>query len=155
MAGNRRGPSPKPTALKLLEGNPGKQKLNKREPVGAGRARDLRCPTHIKGVARKEWKRLVDTCGWLTATDMPAIESASVQYKIYRGALANVEDLGPVQTTESGYQAVTGWYSVMSKSLDSYIRACQELGATPASRSRVELPETGGKDELEEWQSSN
>ena len=28
----RRGPAPKPTAIKILEGNPGKQKLNHNEP---------------------------------------------------------------------------------------------------------------------------
>ena len=31
----KRGPAPKPTALKILEGNPGKQKLNKNTVVVA------------------------------------------------------------------------------------------------------------------------
>jgi hypothetical protein len=28
----KRGPSPKPTSLKVLQGNPGKRKINKSEP---------------------------------------------------------------------------------------------------------------------------
>ena len=40
----------------------------------------------------------------------------------------------------------------MNKSLTHYLRCCQELGATPASRSRVELPDANNSDELEEWQ---
>ena len=155
MSGNRRGPAPKPTVLKILEGNPGKQKLNTREPEGVGAARELACPAHITGVGRKEWKRLVETCGWLTATDRPALEAAAVEYATYRDALENVRAGGPVQVTEKGYQAVTGWYTVQTKSLKNYLWCCQELGATPASRSRIELPERQDKDELEEWQSAN
>jgi phage terminase small subunit len=44
-----RGPAPKPTAIKRLEGNPGKRKLNEMEPkmtVGVPE-----CPDHLDDVA--------------------------------------------------------------------------------------------------------
>lgn len=51
-----RGRRPKPTALKVLEGNPGKRPLNRREP------QPLRsiptCPAHLSPTAKGEWKRL-------------------------------------------------------------------------------------------------
>jgi phage terminase small subunit len=48
------GPAPKPTALKLVQGNPGKRKLNKSEPKFCGAPV---CPAWITDVARAEWKR--------------------------------------------------------------------------------------------------
>ena len=47
-----RGRKPKPTALKLLEGNPGKRPLNGREPVPPRAA--LKCPAWLLPDAR--WK---------------------------------------------------------------------------------------------------
>lgn len=51
-----RGRKPKPTALKVLEGNPGHRPLNKREPMPKGRL--PRCPDWLEEDAKKEWKRL-------------------------------------------------------------------------------------------------
>ena len=97
------GPPRKPTVLKLLEGNPGHQRLNKREPRGVGHACYLPCPDYLMGTSRDEWVRLVDTCPWLTASDRPAVEGAAVSYSIYRQALVQVEQSGPVQVSGGGY----------------------------------------------------
>ena len=51
-----RGPAPKPTTIKRLEGNPGKRKLNDGEP--SPRLGAPECPDHLDDVARKEWDRL-------------------------------------------------------------------------------------------------
>ena len=51
-----RGRKPKPTALKVLEGNPGKRPLNDREPVPPKGT--LKCPAWLLPEAKKEWKRL-------------------------------------------------------------------------------------------------
>ena len=50
------GRKPKPTALKKLEGNPGKRKLNTKKPVpGKGMPN---CPKWLLPEAKKEWERL-------------------------------------------------------------------------------------------------
>ena len=51
-----RGRKPKPTALKQLEGNPGKRQLNEHEPVPPKST--VRCPAWLEPEAKKEWKRL-------------------------------------------------------------------------------------------------
>ena len=51
-----RGRKPKPTALKVLEGNPGHRPLNKKEPMPKGKL--PRCPEWLEDDAKKEWKRL-------------------------------------------------------------------------------------------------
>lgn len=69
-----RGRKPKPTALKVLEGNPGHRPLNKKEPMLKGRL--PRCPDWLEDDAKKEWKRLgkvLAEMGMLTNLDMMAL----------------------------------------------------------------------------------
>ena len=53
------GRKPKPTAVKKLEGNPGKRKLNTKEPVPAKGM--PACPDWLMPEAKKEWEREFDT----------------------------------------------------------------------------------------------
>ena len=50
------GRNPKPTAQKVLEGNPGKRELNTKEPKPEKKA--PACPKWLDDEAKKEWKRL-------------------------------------------------------------------------------------------------
>ena len=74
-----RGRKPKPTALKLLEGNPG------RRPIRGGEPQPPRnqptCPAHLSPTAKAEWKRLAQSLnkmGLLTQVDR-AVFSAYCQ----------------------------------------------------------------------------
>ena len=51
----QRGRKPKPTAIKVLEGNPGKRELNQNEPKPEKKA--PRCPAWLEPEAKKEWRR--------------------------------------------------------------------------------------------------
>jgi phage terminase small subunit len=53
----RRGPRPIPTELKILRGNPGKQKLNAAEPVPP--ADGIAMPLHLGEVAAARWRELL------------------------------------------------------------------------------------------------
>ena len=67
------GRKPKPTAVKKLEGNPGKRKLNKKEPVPEKGMPD--CPDWLLPEAKTEWERLCEKLsqmGVLTEIDMAA-----------------------------------------------------------------------------------
>ena len=50
-----RGRKPTPTAIKELEGNPGKRPLNKNEPKPTKKAPP--CPKWLEPEAKKEWHR--------------------------------------------------------------------------------------------------
>ena len=52
----QRGRKPKPTAVKVLEGNPDKRSLNTAEPKPEKKA--PRCPSWLEDEAKKEWKRM-------------------------------------------------------------------------------------------------
>ena len=51
-----RGPAPKPTAIKRLQGDRGKRPLNEREPTLPPGVPD--CPDHLDEVARRERARV-------------------------------------------------------------------------------------------------
>lgn len=74
MTGTR-GPLPKPTALKLLEGNPGKRALNLSDGVNP-RVEIPSPPRHLGQEARKEWKRitpLLEELGLISGLDRAAL----------------------------------------------------------------------------------
>lgn len=52
------GRKPKPTAVKKLEGNPGKRKLNTKESVPAKGMPE--CPDWLMPEAKKEWEHLAE-----------------------------------------------------------------------------------------------
>lgn len=66
----QRGRKPKPTALKELEGNPGRRPLNGAEPKPERKA--PRCPSWLEEEAKKEWRRMgriLEQMGLLTEMD--------------------------------------------------------------------------------------
>lgn len=68
------GRPPKPTHLKVLEGNPGKRALNKNEP--RPQAKIPSCPKHLDKEAKVEWKRISKQLlllGLLTEVDRAAL----------------------------------------------------------------------------------
>ena len=70
-----RGPLPKPTALKALEGNPGKRALNLADGVNP-RVEIPSPPAHLGKEARKEWKRiapLLEELGLISGLDRAAL----------------------------------------------------------------------------------
>ena len=71
-----RGPQPKPTALRELEGNPGKQPINKREPK-PNKIIEISPPDWLSLEAKRYWQRMVpilSNMGVLTEADLPLLE---------------------------------------------------------------------------------
>ena len=81
------GRKPKPTALKALEGNPGKRKLNKKEPMPGKGMPD--CPKWLLPDAQEEWKRLcekLNQMGVLTEVDRSAFAAYCQSYARWKEA---------------------------------------------------------------------
>ena len=89
------GRKPKPTAVKKLEGNPGKRKLNTKEPVPAKGMPD--CPEWLLPEAKKEWERLADLMnqmGVLTEVDMAAFAAYCQSYARWKEAQEHIDSEG-------------------------------------------------------------
>ena len=99
-----RGRKPTPTALKLLEGNPGKRKINDREPMPDKKAPT--CPKWLEPEAKKEWRRLskkMELMGILTEVDMAAFAGYCQAYARWKEAEEFITQHGTIVKTPSGY----------------------------------------------------
>ena len=133
-----RGRKPKPTALKLLEGNPGKRPLNDREPVPPKAT--LKCPAWLLPEAKKEWKRLapaLEAMGVLTMADLTAFEGYCQAYARWKEAEAFITQHGSIFQTPSGYVQQVPQVSIAQQNLMIMQSFCSEFGLTPATRARI------------------
>src|SRR6185312_16774353 len=133
-----RGRRPIPTALKLVKGNPGKRPLNRHEPKPL---RTIpRCPPELSPVARKEWRRIsrhLFQLGLITAIDRAALAAYCQSWAQWLDAIAQVQKLGPVVRSPSGYPMISPFVAVASQAYAQMRAMLTEFGMTPASRSRV------------------
>lgn len=137
-----RGPAPKPTALVLLEGNPGKRPINKREPQPRQKA--PQCPAYLDENAKAEWRRLVPILRRmkiLTEADYIALASLCQQYSTLMKAQAKLSEVGLLFKTPSGYVQQSPLLAIVSSCTEAITRLCREFGLTPASRSRLQIPD--------------
>jgi P27 family predicted phage terminase small subunit len=152
-----RGPKPRPTAAKLLDGNPGKRPINLEEPhppevsdafdePPIEIAEDPLQPGAL-AVARAEWRRLAPMlrrCRQVTEADRTALLALCVEWDRYLEARAKA--FPRVVKTQSGYFMPNPWLAIQTKALSLCLKLWPELGLTPSSRTRVttEGPGPGG-----------
>jgi len=99
-----RGRKPKPTHLKLLEGNPDKRAINGAEPQPA---RGIpTCPAHLSPPAKAEWKRLAQDLhriGLLTLVDRGALAAYCQSWGRWVEAERKLQETPPLLKTPAGY----------------------------------------------------
>lgn len=136
----RRGPAPEPTALKRLKGNPGKRALNDSEPRPA--ATMPRCPSHLQGEARAEWKRVAKTLhqsGLLTQVDRTALAIYCQAWARWVKAEAQVARHGEVVKSAAGNVMQNPYLSIANRAMKQMREMARELGMTPSARSQIKV----------------
>lgn len=148
----QRGRKPKPTALKELEGNPGKRQLNANELGRIGeqqtkfatspkpKAKAPTCPKWLDDDAKKEWRRLskqMEQMGILTEIDMAAFAGYCQAYSRWKAAEEFISKHGSIVKTPSGYWQQVPQVSIAQQYLKQMSKFCEQFGLTPASRSRI------------------
>ena len=145
----QRGRKPKPTAIKELEGNPGKRQLNANEPKPERKAPE--CPEWLEDDAKAEWYRLaeqMERLGILTEVDMAAFAGYCQSYARWKAAEEFISKNGAIVKTPSGYWQQVPQVSIAQQYLKDMQKFCEQFGLTPASRSRI--VSDNGKDESDE-----
>ena len=141
----QRGRKPKPTALKVLEGNPGKRPLNGNEPKPEKTA--PKCPSWLEHEAKKEWRRMTKTLeaiGVLTQVDATAFAGYCQAYARWKEAEEFLSKHGTIFKTPSGYIQQVPQVSIAQTYLKIMKDFCSEFGLTPAARSRISVSNTEG-----------
>jgi len=144
------GRKPKPTYLKVLQGNPGRRPLSKGEPKPKRAERAPSIPTWLEDEARVIWKRHARSL-WelrlLTEIDVDAYATLCETTALYRTAVDMIRKEGVVWTNaDTGYSQQSGWVSVRNNSLKQMQSLWSEFGMTPAARARIDIKDAGEKE---------
>src|SRR5262245_62012148 len=144
MAGNRNsGRRPKPTALKVLAGNPGRRPLNEREPalpVVPDAFDEPPVELTADEPAKAEWRRIAPMlrkARVITEAERAALIALCQQWSRYIGAQGHLARLGMVVKAPNGMPIVNPYLTVADKALAHCTRLWTELGLTPSSRSKL------------------
>jgi len=133
------GRKPKPDALKELAGTYRADRSNPDQPTLTPLEALPRCPTNIKGEARKAWSKvgkLLLGMGVLTVADLHALEAYCTVYARWQDAEANLVTYG-VMFTREGQLFPSPYLRIAEDSLKQLRAWMLEFGITPSSRSRV------------------
>ena len=144
-----RGRKTKPTAIKELEGNPGKRALNKQEPKPEN-AIPI-CPPHLNGSARTEWTRItheLHALKILPRIDRAALVAYCQAWGDYVKACNKLKKEGEVIISDKGGMYQNPWVSIKNRSMDQLVKISAEFGMTPSSRARVKVETPTEEDEM-------
>ncbi len=139
-----RGRKPKPTTLKLLDGNPGKRTINDREPTAPAGVPEP--PGWLDDEARAEWFRMVKLLGdmrLLSPADHAMLEAYCTIYSRWVQAEAQVRKSGTVVKAPNGYPMMNPYLIAANQALKELRKLSVEFGLTPSSRSRIRVLGTG------------
>lgn len=134
------GPPKKPTALKLLQGNPGKRPLPKNEPKAPVCAPAP--PGELSAQARKHWDRIVcqlAESGIMTALDSDALAAYCEAYSRWLQANERLLSEGCVMPDEKGFPRHSPWLRIANDSFQQMRSLLQEFGLSPASRAKIQV----------------
>lgn len=147
MAGRR----PKPTALKLVQGNAGKRAINKKEPKPKRVIPS--CPEVLETTGKVAWGRLtvlLDRMGVLTEADTFALERLCDCYTDILECRTLIRRDGRTYkvVTQTGEILVKGNPAVAQlRAADAQFKSyLVEFGLTPAARSKVNAEQPDGDD---------
>ncbi len=154
------GRKPKPTSMKILQGNPGKRPLNNSEPQFSGLPK---CPSWLAKDAKREWKRVTAELahvGLLKSTDQAALAAYCVAYGRWQTAEAIVTAEGqtvrePIVSKDGavlGYKTKRHPATIIARDERHSMRASASLfGFDPSSRSRLVVADAAPADPFEEF----
>lgn len=158
-----KGRKPRPTHLKVIEGERNKDRINLDEPKFEPNVPT--CPRHLSKEARREWRRLATglfRMGMLTDVDrgvfaaycqawgrwVEAENEIAKSGPVLRAVLRNKD--GNVIKDEDGNPVPGGYYqnpflAVANRAWSNMVKAAAEMGISPSSRSRIVVSKPSGK----------
>ncbi len=140
----KRGPAPKPTNLKVLQGNPGKRQLNNNEPKYNSNDELLKPPTYLSRYAKKEWKRIAPLLlknTLLTYADISALAAYCQAYHRWIESEKLIRTHGYTTTTDKGNVIQRPEVGAANKAMEIMLRYGKEFGLTPSSRTSLYVDE--------------
>lgn len=145
--GRPRGRPPKPSSIRILEGNRGKRPINTEEPQPP-----VKCPPKPPTVsadplADAEWRRIVpilDGLGILAEADMAALSAYCLLYSRWQQAEKRIQELGLLVKARNGSPCRNPMIVVAKDALNQMAGYIAEFGLSPVARTRINRTAAGG-----------
>lgn len=149
----KRGPAPKPTNLRILEGNPGRRAINYDEPKPKPIA--PKPPTWLNKESKRIWKQLaekLELLGLLTEVDLYDFQNLCLAAAQLRQAQTVLDEKGLIMETPSGYLQQRPEVSIVHKNMEMVAKLSAKFGLSPADRVGLGVkPKDKEKDPFEEY----
>jgi len=144
-----RGRKPRPTIIKILEGEPNKDRINLNEPKAFGTPH---CPSYLTPEAKAEWHRIcpiLKEMGLLAKSDRALIANYCQAYARMVKYEKLIAEKGELYKTQHGNITTSPAYWVLNKEREMVHKFAVELGLTPSARSRISVSAPESDDPLE------
>jgi P27 family predicted phage terminase small subunit len=139
------GPPPKPTALKVVGGNPGRRPINKEEPAPEIVA--PHCPPHLAAEGVAEWERIMPLLiryHIISEIDTAALALYCQSYARWQQAEAKISEIklktgddGLLIKAPSGYPIQNPYLAIANRAMEDCYKYLQQFGLSPSARTRV------------------
>lgn len=143
----KRGPKPKPTAIKLLTGNPGRRPIDRREPQPA-RLSSSRAPRWLGPEGRRAWAEVIESLsgvpGLLTQADRGIVALYAHAWEQFHAARVLIEKGGLVVPGAKGGEVLHPAARIQRCAAERIASLGAKLGLSPSDR--VSLRATGSMD---------
>lgn len=135
-----RGRKPKPTFLRLIDGNAGHRPINADEPIAHG---DLDAPpAWLTPSQQKCWRDAIRSApeGLLKEIDASVFLAWVVACDAHRISCEKIAQYGAlIKSPTTGNPITSPYVKMRDKQAELMMRAASEMGFTPSSRSRVRV----------------
>lgn len=137
-----RGRKPKPNAIKLLQGNPGKRPIPTDQPEPAVTVPP--CPPQFSDdpVTKNEWDRitkLLYDIKMISELDLAVIAAYCDNFSIWVKTSDEIKISGLVIAGQGGVPTINPWYKINMQAKTQLIKCAQELGLSPVQRCRISV----------------
>ena len=146
------GPAPKPTRLRLLQGNPSRRPVNEHEPQP--KAERPTRPGWLLTEAKREWTRIVpelERMGLLTLVDRAALANYCQWWARWVQAERILQELGLTFVTPKGYVQQRPEVAIAHKAAAMCRAFMSEFGLTPSARTRLSVEKPQEADPFAEF----
>lgn len=138
------GPAPKPTAMKALQGNPGRRPLNKKEPRPPGRARKEYGLKQRDPMVARLWDRYapaMEAVGLLTPADEMAFLFLLRHVVLAREAYGMLLRESIIDRDEANVRRKHPALQIWRDNSGMALRYMKEFGLTPSGRVGLSVAE--------------
>lgn len=132
------GRQKKPTNLRLLQGNPGRVKINKKEPQPEIKIPES--PMRLEGYAKEEWERItpiLERLGLLSDMDASELCFYCQCFGRAKEAEEKIRNSGFLIKTTNGNVIQNPLIGIANRAMQMAHQFLCQFGMTPASRSGV------------------